>query len=149
MFHRTTSTEMHEDFQKLKAQGSLTLDPGLFNPRSSLFLVEDIPSLSVVLLLILLLAIVAVTTTRFTVPTSDAKRVVHSHCDHRGLIRIPRASSARFFECCDRFGLGSAVAAERSVVRLDFQPWSLEGLFLRRACGRLSELTYRSKFQHR
>jgi hypothetical protein len=41
MFHRTP-TEMHEDCQKLKIQGSQTLDPGLFNPRSSLFLFQDI-----------------------------------------------------------------------------------------------------------
>jgi hypothetical protein len=42
IFHRKTSTEMHEDCQKLKIQGALTLDPGLFNPRSSLFLLQDI-----------------------------------------------------------------------------------------------------------
>ena len=42
MFHRPTSTEMHEDCQKLKTQGSQTLVPGLFNPRSSLFLFQDI-----------------------------------------------------------------------------------------------------------
>ena len=41
MFHRTP-TELHEDCQKLKIQGSQTLDPGLFNPRSSLFLFQDI-----------------------------------------------------------------------------------------------------------
>jgi hypothetical protein len=41
-FHRTTSTEMHEDCKKLNVQGAHTLDPGLFNPRSSLFLFEDI-----------------------------------------------------------------------------------------------------------
>ena len=40
--HRTTSTEMHEDCQKLKVPGSQTLDPGLFNPRSALFLFQDI-----------------------------------------------------------------------------------------------------------
>jgi hypothetical protein len=42
LFHRTTSTEMHEDCQKLKVQGSQTLDPALFNPRSALFLFQDI-----------------------------------------------------------------------------------------------------------
>ena len=42
MLDRTTSTEMHEDCRKLKIQGSLTLDPGLFNPRSSLFIFQDI-----------------------------------------------------------------------------------------------------------
>jgi hypothetical protein len=42
LFHRTTSTEMHEDCQKLEIQGSQTLDSGLFNPRSSLFLFQDI-----------------------------------------------------------------------------------------------------------
>jgi hypothetical protein len=41
IFHRKTSTEMHEDCQKLKIQGAVTLDPGLFNPRSSLFLLQD------------------------------------------------------------------------------------------------------------
>jgi hypothetical protein len=38
MFHRTTSTETHEDCQKLKVQGAHALDPMLFNPRSSLCL---------------------------------------------------------------------------------------------------------------
>jgi hypothetical protein len=42
MFDRMTSTEMHQDCRKLKIQGCLTLDPGLFNPRSSLFLLQDI-----------------------------------------------------------------------------------------------------------
>ena len=43
MIHRTPSMEMLEDFcQKLEIQGSQTLDPGLFNPRSSLFLFQDI-----------------------------------------------------------------------------------------------------------
>ena len=42
MFHRTTSTEMREDCQKLKVQGSQNLGRGLFNPRLSLFLFQDI-----------------------------------------------------------------------------------------------------------
>ena len=42
MLDRTTSTEIHEDCRKLKIQGSQTLDPGLFNPRSSLFIFQDI-----------------------------------------------------------------------------------------------------------
>ena len=42
MFHRTTSTEMPKDCQKIKIKGSQTLDPGLFNPRSSLFIFQDI-----------------------------------------------------------------------------------------------------------
>jgi hypothetical protein len=42
LFHRTTSAEIHEDCEKLKVQGSQTLDPGLFNPRSALFLFQDI-----------------------------------------------------------------------------------------------------------
>ena len=42
MFDRMTSTEMHQDCRKLKIQGSLTLDPGLFNPRSSLFIFQGI-----------------------------------------------------------------------------------------------------------
>jgi hypothetical protein len=41
MFHRTPSTEI-QDFQKLEVQGSQTLHPGFFNPRSSLFLFSDI-----------------------------------------------------------------------------------------------------------
>jgi hypothetical protein len=40
MSRRTPSTDM--DFQKLEGQGSQTLDPRLFNPRSSLFLFSDI-----------------------------------------------------------------------------------------------------------
>jgi len=42
--HRTLSTEILEDFQTLKVQGSKTLEPRLFDHRLSLFLTvtEDI-----------------------------------------------------------------------------------------------------------
>jgi hypothetical protein len=42
MFHRRPSTEMHGDCQKVKVQMSQTIDPGLFNARSSLFLFSDV-----------------------------------------------------------------------------------------------------------
>ena len=42
MTHRTPSMKMIEDFQKLEVQTGATLDPGFFNPRSALFLFQDI-----------------------------------------------------------------------------------------------------------
>jgi hypothetical protein len=42
MIHSTPSMEMLEDFQKLEVQTGATLDPGFFNPRSALFLFQDI-----------------------------------------------------------------------------------------------------------
>ena len=42
MIYRVSSTDMFVDFQALNVQGSQTLDPRLFDPRSPQFLFQDI-----------------------------------------------------------------------------------------------------------